>query len=135
MFALQVASEEKPGGQERRWESGEHDRKQQQQHIPAPTQWHNQVQGFGLSYVFSVPCLRIHYPSDCIVAHSLLQDEGGEMMGGGSNGATGIGNSGLRLQSSQCGSERQVHICSVSAPMVIFAHYHLALGPYYLSLI
>ena len=55
MFALQVASEEKPGGQERRWESGEHDRKQQQQqHIPAPTQWHNQVQGFGLSYVFSV---------------------------------------------------------------------------------
>jgi len=74
----EVASEEKPGGQERRWESVEHVRKQQQQHIPAPTQWHN-------------------------------QDEGGEMTGGGSDGATGIGNSGLRLQSSQCGSERQLH--------------------------
>jgi len=60
------------------------------------------------------------------VAQSLLQDEGGEMMGGGSDGATGIGHSGQRLQTSQCGTERQVHICSVSALMVIFAHYHLA---------
>ncbi|XP_039790741.1 poly(U)-specific endoribonuclease-B-like isoform X2 [Panicum virgatum] len=91
----EVASEEKRGAQERGWESVEHDRKQQQQHIPAPTQWHN-------------------------------QDEGGEMMGGGSDGATGIGHSGQRLQTSQCGTERQVHICSVSALMVIFAHYHLA---------
>ncbi|RLN09482.1 poly(U)-specific endoribonuclease-B-like [Panicum miliaceum] len=71
----EVASEEKRGGQERRWESVEHDRKQQQR-IPAPTQWHN-------------------------------QDEGGEMMDGGSDGTTGIGNSGPRLQTSQCGTERQ----------------------------
>ena len=39
------------------------------------------------------------------VAQSLLQDEGGEMMGGGSDGATGIGNSRLRLHTSQCGTK------------------------------
>lgn len=103
MFALQVVSEEKEGKQERRWESVEHGRKQQ------ATQRHNQVQGFGLSYGFSASC--VLKPSDCIVPSPSLQDEGGEMMGGGSDGATGIGNCWPQLQTPHCGTERQVHIC------------------------
>ncbi|XP_012698249.1 uncharacterized protein LOC105913487 [Setaria italica] len=35
------------------------------------------------------------------------QDEGGEMMGGGSDGATGIGNCWPQLQTPHCGTERQ----------------------------
>ncbi|CAN6245345.1 unnamed protein product [Urochloa humidicola] len=72
----EVVSEDKGGDQEGRWESVEHDRKQQQQRKPAPAKWHN-------------------------------QDEGGEVMGGESDGTTGIGNGRAQLQTSQCGTEQQ----------------------------
>lgn len=92
-----MVSEEKGEDHEQRQGKAEHDRNQQQ-HIPALAQWHNQVEGFGFLMVF-----------------------GAQRNGGGPDGVIGIGNFRPQQHKSQCGREQQVHICSACSTSCVLS--------------